>query len=75
MARLKKNSWLVHVFCRPKPKQGQTSPSSKDSKQAKKSGGSSVSPQRSEGLLHVTLTAKHNVQQHEKKMRVIEVSH
>lgn len=57
---------------RPKPKQGQMSPSSKDSKQVKRSGGSSVSPQRSEGLLHVTLTAKHNVQQHEKKMRVIE---
>ena len=62
------------LFFRPKPKQGNTSPSSKDSKQVKRSGESSVSPRRSDGLLHVTLTAKHNVQQHEKKMRVIEVS-
>ena len=34
-----------------------------------------MSPPRSDGLLHVTLTAKHNVQEHQKKMRVIEVSH
>ena len=33
-----------------------------------------MSPPRSDGLLHVTLTAKHNVQEHKKKMRVIEVS-
>lgn len=73
----KQNNNLKKYICvcfRPKPKQGHTSPSSKDSKQVKRSGGSSVSPQRSDGLLHVTLTAKHNVQEHEKKMRVIEVS-
>ncbi|XP_078382574.1 uncharacterized protein LOC144665242 [Oculina patagonica] len=57
---------------RPKPKQGYSSPSSKDTKQVKRPGGNSVSPRRSDGLLHVTLTAKHNVQEHQKKMRVIE---
>ena len=32
-----------------------------------------MSPNRSDGLLHVTLTAKQNIQEHQKKMRVIEV--
>lgn len=48
-------------------KQGRSSPGTKDPKQGKR-----VSPNKSDGLLHVTLTAKQNVQEHQKKMRVIE---
>ncbi|RMX61067.1 hypothetical protein pdam_00020654 [Pocillopora damicornis] len=56
---------------RPKPiagKQGRSSPTTKDPKQTKYR----LSPNRSDGLLHVTLTAKQNIQEHQKKMRVIE---
>ena len=59
-------------FSRPKPiagKQGRSSPTTKDPKQTKYR----LSPNRSDGLLHVTLTAKQNIQEHQKKMRVIEV--
>ena len=59
-------------FSRPKPiagKQGRSSPITKDPKQTKYR----LSPNRSDGLLHVTLTAKQNIQEHQKKMRVIEV--
>ncbi|KAJ7382893.1 hypothetical protein OS493_031951 [Desmophyllum pertusum] len=60
------------VSSRSKQKPGHTSPGTKsDPKQAKRSGGNSVSPRRSDGLLHVTLTAKQNVQEHQNKMRVI----
>lgn len=59
-------------FSRPKPiagKQGRSSPTTKDPKQTKYR----LSPNRGDGLLHVTLTAKQNIQEHQKKMRVIEV--
>lgn len=61
---------------KPKPSaKGQTghpTQGNKDSKPGKKSSGTAVSPQRSSGLLQVTLTAKRNKEKHQETMRVIE---
>lgn len=50
----------------------QSPPGNKDSRLGRKSDGSAISPQKSNGLLQVTLTARRSRQKHSEMMRVIE---